>query len=210
MSRERTDAPTLSIASSADSIAWHLRVKMMSGIEHVVTCKSQDQTLVAEVKQSLELMNAAWPIRQQCLLVMTDFNERIEEVDSLAQDRPSKRPCPGRIEEESGVVSTLSIAAEFVENQCETMSEMQDDLRLSDYGLQNHAQVELLVKDLAWRDRDLAVQNKVMHGSAVEFDSTHNDRYASAEIDTQAAEAIATVLVRVSPLVLCNYLFSPD
>jgi hypothetical protein len=82
-------------------------------------------------------------------------------------------------------------------------TKLTDDLSLSAYGLQDSCSIELLLKDLPWRDSDFEVQRKVMNGSVVCFKAMNYHKNA-IRIDAQAAKAIALILaVRTMHLIIC-------
>ena len=181
------------VDGTADSSAWNLRVKTMAGAIFDVDCSNRGGTLVSEVKTKIELHDATWKVKQQCLMIKADVVESNEVTDAAAQERASKRHRLASNNECGDACEDVGQSTEeAIETVYDSMRELLDDMPLSEYELQNHSLVELLVKDMTWRDKDLEVQQEIMHGSAVNYESMHYGR--DAQIDVQAAEAIATIL----------------
>ena len=202
MAQAEVSAP--SIDGKEDSSAWNLRVKTMAGAIVDVICSKRGGTLVSEVKTKIELHDVTWRVKQQCLMIKADADERNEITDDAAQERASKRNRLASNNECGNACGAVELT-DSAEKTIESMRELHDDMPLSEYGLQNHSLVELLVKDMTWRDTDLEVQQQIMHGSAVHYESMHYGR--DAQIDVQAAEAIATILaVRLKHLLLYGML----
>jgi hypothetical protein len=180
-----------SVEGTADSQVWHLKIKIMSGAVLVVSCPNQDRTLVAQVKENLELRNAAWPAKQQSLMLPSRDDEQSNA------DRATKRQCLSLIDVHRNECAASSIEEQWTKIQCESVHQLQDHLSLGAYGLTHNSSLELLVKDAAWRKSDLVLQSKVMHEQVVHFESMDYEK--DGRIDKQAAQAIALVLaVRVT------------
>jgi hypothetical protein len=160
-----------------------LHVKSMAGEVLFVNCPQQDQTLVVDVKRDLEIQNPEWSVQRQCLTATLD--SQIDVQADEVNEPSSKRHCSKVIANEERCDGDACTNSSYLI--------LQDHHMLSEYGLSNGSCLDLLVKDLPWRDSDLVVQRKVMNGSVVCFKSM-NYLTNTIRIDDQAAKAIALIL----------------
>ena len=162
-----------------------LQVHCMSGSVLAISCPRKSLTLIRDVKRNLEMQYPDWPMERQCLIAKIE--DKYEPTSPTNREPSTKRQCFSKNED-----LDVGKFPQVTDSQAMYPDEFifQDHLTLGECGLKNGSGIELLVKDIAWREIDLALQVKVMEKECVDLTNTWNGE----KFDSQSVAAIAWVL----------------